>query len=186
MFLRSQKTSEEIQCSGFNPTESNQENVAETRLAESVLGDGSLAQRESISDSAEFILGDGNLAQIQDTTRVAISGRQQLSSERGSGDSTAITMNAFGRPASVAPVCSSQQPVITVVETSNSQAIQPLRPDELSSMLPTFSGYNHEDVNHFLKTLSNTKQALNVNDQTMKIVLFKLLKGIGCIQTRIL
>lgn len=44
-------------------------------------------------------------------------------------------------------------------------------------MLPTFSGLYQEDANHFLKILFNTKQALNVEDQTMKMVLFKLLKG---------
>lgn len=172
MFLRSQKTSDEYQ-----------EAVHTSRSAESVLGDGSLAQRSKAGGSrpAEIILEDENLAQENTgETRVAASKGLQFSSREGTGGSRNTTVN----PVSLNPVYSSQQPVVNPVETASSSFGQwanlpnnCLRPEELSSMLPTFSGQYQEDVNHFLKTLANTKQALNLNDQTMKMVLFKLLKG---------
>lgn len=155
MLLRSQKTFEELERS-------------DTRQAESILGDGNLAQPASRKNRDE----------IHPTMSPGIQGTQ-ISCPGGSGDANNLVSSA--------PVYSFQRSVANEFQASNVPNLQPLpcrsfanngiRPDEVASMLPKFSGHFQEDVDHFLKILCNTKQALNVDDQVMKLVLIKQLTG---------
>ena len=51
------------------------------------------------------------------------------------------------------------------------------KPEEISLMLPSYSGSAEEDVNHFVAILENTKQALNIDDFIMKLVVIRNLKA---------
>lgn len=51
------------------------------------------------------------------------------------------------------------------------------KPEEISLMLPKFSGETGEDVSHFIAILENTKRALNVNEFVMKLVVIQNLEG---------
>lgn len=51
------------------------------------------------------------------------------------------------------------------------------RLEEIAALLPYFEGRNEEDVGHFITILENTKRALALNCQTMKLLVTKQLKG---------
>ena len=51
------------------------------------------------------------------------------------------------------------------------------KPEDISSMLPSYSGGAEEDVNHFIAVLENTKQALNVSSFVMSASLVAFTSG---------
>nr|XP_029732879.1 uncharacterized protein LOC115268848 [Aedes albopictus] len=51
-----------------------------------------------------------------------------------------------------------------------------LRLEDIADFLPVFAGRNDEDINHFIATIENTKRALGLDDETMKLVVIKQLK----------
>lgn len=52
-----------------------------------------------------------------------------------------------------------------------------IRVNEISILLPTFSGGSHEDVESFINTFDYTKRILNVSDDLMKLLMMKQFEG---------
>lgn len=137
--------------------------VASSRFIIQKSGNGKFAHYpEARQAQAEAVLGDGFLAQHEQASRTR--------------SSEYVTRTSFQETN-----FSNQQPLSNEIGDedhtfANTKFSNKLHQDELSAILPTFSGNYHEDVNHFLKILNNTKQVLQVNEFTMKLVLIKQLK----------
>ncbi|XP_062703062.1 uncharacterized protein LOC134287772 [Aedes albopictus] len=49
--------------------------------------------------------------------------------------------------------------------------------EEISALLPDFSGSTQENVNHFINIVQHTKQVFKISEEIMKLLVFKCLKG---------
>lgn len=135
MFLRSQKTTDELQRFEIRSTQCNLENFIDTESeslpnqpAESVLGDGSLATRGESSESgpAEFILGDERLAQRDEETLTARITVQPPVREE-SIVCSATTIDEHVTPASATSAIHNQQPTVSQVRSASSSYLNSLQ-----------------------------------------------------------
>lgn len=158
MLLRSQKTSDELDFSETrHPSHERTNRELEAEIA-----------RGSVGIVAEGTMNATNLSMQK--------GQVRSSGGRGDGveEHSFLENNANHNQGINGRGCREQRnaAVPELVMPRNT-----FRLDEIAAFLPFFAGEKDEDVAHFISIIENTKRALEIDDQTMKLVLIKQLKG---------
>ncbi|XP_062556357.1 uncharacterized protein LOC134221179 isoform X2 [Armigeres subalbatus] len=157
MFLRSQKTSNELDPSGDHCNASSE---AADRILQADV------RQESVGIAAQCTM-NATIPSLQPSQAYTSGGHGDGFTANSFPDRN-LSRNDVQRRCECQPNVSS----IGLVPSINSYRLE-----EVATFLPLFWGRENEDINHFIAIADNTKRALGLDSQTMKLVVIKQLKG---------